>query len=154
MAEISRFWEGIGTGLGPYSADNFCQIIERLCQSDPTTQGPIKGQLNQLATHDNGGVQILVHSGYALVKGTLYINDGDVTLNGGADGTYAVILRKDYVAQTVRAVLKGPTVGGPAMVQIEGDIWEIHLAGVVIAGGDITLLDDDENYCIYNTDSY
>ena len=142
MTQRSWFWAGTTVGDAalpapygaPYSAAMFSEVLSMLLQRIPTLSGVIytlhpdySPNLEVLPSH-NG--KIWVYPGLGLVDGTLYANDTNVELDThGVAGTYSVVLRKDSLTQTVRAVLRD--VG---ITQVEGVTWEVELARVLDDG--------------------
>lgn len=157
MTQKSRFWEGIHAGiLGPYSCLDFHYFIEKMCQSDPTTQGPLKGKLNELSGAYAAGPKITIQSGLALVKGCLYTNtasiDFAIAQPGSGTNYYRIVLRKDFVAQTIRLARLGPsTVTYPTVTQTDGTIWEIPIIKCSISSTGAHAEVDERVFCIYNT---
>lgn len=90
---------------------------------------------------------IEVQIGAALVNGRLYENTAAVTLAVGANASGnpridTVILRLDFVAQTIRLVLKqGTPAASPARPTLQQDAtyWEVPLADVAVANGFSTI---------------
>jgi hypothetical protein len=136
MAETSLPWSGVSVGdAGPYSDDNWSDMYRKLFQYDRTIQAPILGYANELIVTCPAAT-IRVDTGAALVDGKFYENTASVSFGPLANATYNVVLRKDFVAQTVRLAYK---VG--AATQTDGTIWEVSIATVVITGGAGTVTD-------------
>lgn len=88
--------------------------------------------------------------GAALVTGTLYWTDATVTLPIGANISGnaridTVVIRKDYIAQTIRAVVRQGTPAAtpvpPTLTQIANTTWEIPIADIAVANGFTTIVD-------------
>lgn len=99
-----------------------------------------------------GSASVTLKSGTAVVTGTLYENTADLSLSVGANSSGnpridSVILRKDYAAQTIRAVIKQGTPAGspvpPTLTQSAGTTWEIALADIAVANGFATIAQSD-----------
>jgi hypothetical protein len=96
--------------------------------------------------------QVELKIGAALVRGTVYINDAALalTVQANASGNPridTVVLRKDYVLQTIRAaIVQGSPAASPVpptLTQTAGLIWEIPLANISVANGFSTIVDRD-----------
>lgn len=160
MTETSIPQQGLLVGdasLAPYSADAFSLYMSKLIGygASRADYGIIRGNaaaaasnvafygLDTVATNP-ATTAIVLKAGTATVKGTLYENDADLsfTVAANASGNPRIdtlILRKDYVAQTVRAVLKQGTAAAspvpPTLTQSAGATWEIALADIAVANG-------------------
>lgn len=162
MAELSYPQQGqiIGdANQAPYSADNFALFFLANMSGFGRRQdyGPVKGyddnthyglEVNQTTV---ASTNVLLRIGAALVRGTVYENDSDLTLAVGANASGnpridTVVLRKDYVLQTVRAaVLQGSPAASPSppsMTQT-ATTWEIPIADIAVANGFSTLTDSN-----------
>lgn len=157
MTQDSRPWTGTTTGdSGAYAASEWQQLHAYMIGvgGARANVGPFLGS----GTSPNDGLkvqaktpattQIEVLIGSALVQGIEYLNDATVsfTIAGNASGNPridTVILRADYVAQTVRlAVLQGNPAGSPtplALTQTPGVTWEIPLADIAVANGFVSI---------------
>lgn len=157
MTQDSRPWTGTTTGdSGAYSASEWQQLHAYMVGlgGARANVGPFLGS----GTQPNDGLkvqakavpntQIEVLIGSALVQGIEYLNDATVsfTIAGNSSGNPridTVILRADYVAQTVRlAVLQGSPAGSPtplALTQTPGVTWEIPLADIAVANGFVSI---------------
>lgn len=91
---------------------------------------------------------VLVSPGSALVYGTEYQSDANVTLTIAPNGTGnpridTVVLTKDWVLQTVRLAIvqgtAGVTPAAPALTQVAGTKWQIPLADVAVANAFVTI---------------
>lgn len=160
MAESSMFWGGVSEGdCGPYDQEQFSEFMMALFCTDPTTQGVIRGMdldNQNLGVGYAGGGILRVDSGNALVYGTLLhlpgFVDFTVEFNAGHDNYYRVVLRKDWAAKTVRAVLLGPKIGSfPVLTQVAGTIWEISLTRLICntVADSISGYIDDSTYCVF-----
>lgn len=149
MTQTSWPWDGTTTGdatLAPYDDDEWTDIWRKLFQRDRTTEGVIKGFLNELVVTNPSGDTIRMASGSAIVDGKFYENDANADITVSGDGTYRAVLQKSWASQTVRfAVLSGASV-----TQTDGVTWEIKLADVVRNGGFFTLT-DQRVYTHFNT---
>lgn len=158
MTEQSRHWDGVSLGdatYAPYSALKWAEQ-ERLSHGQGAsfpnygilagtgdgTYPPLRVQAKSPAS-----TNIEVEVGVALVHGYLYENTAALTLTVGANASGnpridTVVLRADFVAQTVRAVIKqGTPAGSPARVTLQQDtsVWEIPLADIAVANGFSTI---------------
>lgn len=153
MTERSWFWGGTTVGDAalaapygaPYSDDMFSDVFAFLFSNDRTVQGVIPtlktGYTGMLAaTYDNSAVTIA--SGAGLVDGKLYASDGSVALNFPGDGTFYVVLRKSWGAQTVRLAL----ITTASLAQNDGATWEVPIHRLVRAGGVVTGYQDYRNW--------
>jgi hypothetical protein len=94
-----------------------------------------------------------MNTGTALVDGKLYVNSTEETFSvvvpEAGSNYYRLILRKDFTAQTVRAIMLGPeTAAYPTITQTPGTVWEITLARVrVYSAGTIAIYSSDKMFC-------
>jgi hypothetical protein len=152
--EESRFWGGTTVGdatLAPYTDDQFTDVFRLLFTKDPITQGIVPGYLSALAV--SGAVSpVSAATGAAIVDGKVYVNQDAKAVIIPTPAVSArydrIVLRKDFVAQTVRitriAGVEGA--GVPAITQIDGVTWDIKLTQVYITTlGAITLTDERSN---------
>jgi hypothetical protein len=135
MAESSILWGGIIIGdHGPYTAEEFSAFISAIYQENKATQGPIYGYLGSLEVTCIGGVVVRIASGKAIVDGCGYSNTAnlDFTLTAPMAGHnyYTLVLQKDYTAQTIRAVVLGPSSTAYPTVTQDASVWEIELAQI------------------------
>jgi len=154
MTEQSRHWDGVLIGdatLAPYSASEWADQ-ERLEHG----QGSVFPNYGILAGTGGGSypplsvqakspasTNVEVEIGCALVHGYLYENTAALTFTVGANASGnpridTLILRVDFVAQTVRGVLKqGTPAGSPVHPSLQQDtsFWEIPLADIAVANG-------------------
>jgi hypothetical protein len=158
MTEYGAPWDGITVGdatLAPYSAAEWARIWKMMfgngsaypnhgvfLGSGDGTNAPL--QVTQTAVASSN-VQVQV--GAALVNGRFYENTAAntiaVTANSSGNARIdTMVLRADYVAQTVRLVIK---VGTPAVsparptLQQDTSIWEEPLADIAVANGFVTI---------------
>lgn len=159
MTEFSRPWDGVSLGdAGPYSSQNWAEYLKYHAQASRVNQGPLMesgtpptpGLDVQLTSPASAGV--LLKPGAAVVDGTLYINDADLTLaiaaNGsGNDRIDLLVLRKDFATQTVRAAIKQGTPAAsptpPGLTQTIGVTWEIPLADIYAANAFVSINQDN-----------
>lgn len=145
MAEYSLFWGGTSVGdaanatMGaPYTDDMFSDALGALMHFDRNADGVVvsmdsrySGMLGAVVDHENATISIL--PGIAMVDGKLYLNTSTQNFVMTSNGTWQVVLRKDFNAQTVRMVWRL----GSSVTQTDGSIWEIelwrfdHLAGSI-----------------------
>lgn len=166
MTESSIPQQGLITGdasLAPYSADAFSLYISKIIGygASRDNYGIVRGNsavpasnvaFYGLDVRANGTTAITLKSGTAVVKGTLYENTADLSFIVAANASGnpridTLVIRKDYVAQTLRAVLKQGTPAvspvPPTITQTVGVTWEIPIADIAVANGfaSITQLD-------------
>lgn len=155
MTETSQVWDGILTGdagvVAPYSASEWASrtnILAGIGASFPN-YGIISGSGGgvysplYVAAKSPASSNIEVEIGSALVAGYLYQNTAALTFTIGANASGnpridTVILRVDFTAQTVRAVVKqGTPAGSPVRPTLQQDasLWEIPLADIAVANG-------------------
>lgn len=149
MTQKSWIWGGSSIGdasYAPFSDDEWTDIWNKILCSDNTLEGVIADYGTELRVDKVDNSTVRVTSGSALVDGCFYENDADVDLTISSDGTYRVVLRKDWTAQTVRASSQS----GATVTQTDGSIWEIKLADVVRTAGVITVT-DARNFLHFNT---
>lgn len=144
MTEVSLPWGGISVGdCGPYTDDMWSDMYRVLFDNSRQYIGVIVGYLNELAITNPVGTTIRVASGAALVDGKFYTSSANVDLSaGGGDGYYIVVLRKDFVAQTVRLDIVGPSVLLPTPTQTDPILWEVVIASVSVVAGTPTITDN------------
>lgn len=145
--ERSAFWDGTFVGdAGPYSKNIFNEIYGTTVTGDRRNQGVIMipGETNLSVSNPNDAT-MRVSAGTAIVDGTWYNNsaDLDLTIPTFVGGTSAstridtVSLEKDYVAQTVRAVIVGGRVGtrptSPPQNQETARKFQLPLAKYTVA---------------------
>lgn len=154
MTEYSAPWEGqlIGDASNaPYSADEWSgHWAKMLGFAARANVGPVMGYDNgsqfslEVTATSPTSKNVEIKIGSALVVGTLYTNSGTVTLpiannTSGNARVDTVVLRKDYVLQTIRlAVLQGTPAASPVpptLTQSAGTTWEIPIADVAVANG-------------------
>lgn len=158
MAERSIFWTtgSTGDGITPYTQLDWFQFVSRMFQTTPTILQVIPAFENELEPSVDGN-EIVVATGGAIVAGIPYQNDTDVRLTptpvvinttGGI-----VVLRADYTAQTVRAVLKQSadgTITAPSVTQTLNTLWEVRIADYTITtAGVITITTDRREFLEY-----
>lgn len=154
MSETSSVWDGILIGdsnQSPYSASEWA-ARQKLLQGQGVSfpnYGVLKGTHGttfeplQVNAKSPASTNIQVEIGAALVAGYVYQNTAAVTLTVGGNSSGnpridTVILRVDFVAQTIRAVIKqGTPAGSPVAPTLQQDasIWEIALANIAVANG-------------------
>lgn len=158
MSETSQVWDGILVGdasVAPYSASEWAarqKLLKGLGTSFPN-YGVLFGSgdgtypaLSVLAKSP-ASANVEVQIGAALVAGYLYQNTAALTMpiSANASGNAridTVILRVDFVAQTIRVVVKqGTPAASPARPTLQQDAtyWEMPLADVAVANGFGTL---------------
>lgn len=157
MTEISAPWDGVSLGdaaNAPYSAAEWARIWRETFRASKADSGPLLGSGTspdpgltvQATTPASANVQVL--PGSALVRGTWYANDANVTLPIAANASGnpridTVVLQKNVFTQTVRlVVLQGLTAVTPVplpLTQLDVSVWEIPLADIAVASGFATI---------------
>lgn len=149
MAETSLFWSGTTTGdatSAPYDDDEFSDVLRDIVTYDRLTECVIYTSLSSytglLEVTNPAGTTVRVATGVALVDGKLYRNSANIDFTAGVGSQYyRVVLRKDFTAQTVRAVLLGPSGSVPATTNTDGTTWEVPLA-TIYTSSPITITDE------------
>lgn len=156
MAEKSFPWTANGTGdgtSGGATALEWGEIWRRMFNGGREANGGVaKSHGNELAVSGSAS-PVAVATGAAWVYGKHYANDASLNLTittpvVGTTGGH-IILRVDWVAQTVRAVAVRNTDGvnsTPALVQSTSTQWEIRLASITITTGGVVALTDTREY--------
>lgn len=151
MTEKSYPWGGETIGdCGPYTNEEWSDMYRRMFIHAGPNGSFLYNLGNLLEVTAPAGTTIRINTGYANVHGVFYINSASVDLTvvqpGSGSNYYRVVLRKDWSAQTVRLALTDPdTVSFPAVEQVDGDIWEISLAGVQITSAGAVTITDERN---------
>lgn len=159
MTETSQVWDGILTGdaaaVAPYSAAEWA-ARQKLLQGQGTVfpnygvlVGTGDGTYPALSVQAKSPAttQIEIEIGAALVAGYLYQNTTALSFTVGANASGnaridTVILRVDFLGQTVRAAVKqGTPAASPVAPTMQQDTtyWEIPLGDVAVANGFGTL---------------
>lgn len=162
MTEASVPQQGILVGdaiRAPYDADEFA-----LDFMATLTGFGRRANFGVVYGYDNGTnyslevTQVAVASsnvelkiGAAIVRGTAYLNDATLTLAIAANASGnaridTVVLRKDYTAQTIRAVVRQGTPAAspvPPTLTQTASTWEIPIADVAVANGFSTITDSN-----------
>lgn len=159
MTQSSYFWYGntIGDAVNaPYTVNIIHEIIRKIFNSRPATEGVIKGYGNELEVTNPSGLNISINTGAALVYDRLYENDAAISsavvAPGAGSNYYTYVLRLDMTAQTIRLVRVGPDVGtypSPTQDATPGT-WEIELAQVRVTSSSVVTLTDRRAYSRLN----
>ncbi len=155
MTEVSRPWSGTVTGdAGPYTFDDWDDIFRTFQAPDRAIDGVFSEQLDELRYF--GVVSpVTVERGRALVDGTWYESDVDITTAIPTPGANPridrLVLRKSWAAQTVRltriAGAEAASPVAPAITQTDGVTWDLPLFQVhITVGAVITLYRDERNF--------
>lgn len=159
MTELSYIWTDNGIGdasASPYSASTWWTFEKNSkgYGESRANYGPVKGngttttESLQVDPNSPAGQSVILRVGSAEINGTGYTNDANLVLATAANASGnpridTVILRKDFAAQTVRAVVKQGTPAAtpvpPALTQTPGVTWEIPLADLTLANGYTTI---------------
>lgn len=150
MSEKSLYWftdgftGSVGDGAAPYTQEEQRLYDHALLAANEADGGVWSEILNELAV---SGVAspLAVATGRASVYGFPYWNDASlnlaVTTPGIGDTGGRIVLRANWAAQTVRALVVLNTDGNasiPALTQVANTTWDIPLATFVIdTSGDI-----------------
>lgn len=168
MTQRSSIWNGttIGDAIGvaPYDGPlEMAAVFRSLNGANANSQrsGVCRDELNELAA-TGVATPITIDTGRAFVYGTWYENDASTTLAVdaavAATRTDYLVLRKDYVAQTVRLqIIKNDTEGTglpPALTQNTTTYWDFPLYIVDMAVGGVITLTDCRQYVPYLAGSY
>jgi hypothetical protein len=163
LTQKSIFWTtgATGDGAAAYTQTELFSFFGRTLLGNPAAQGVMSNYGNGLAFLSGTTSPVQIGTGAAIVNGTPYLNDSAVnlTITTPTTGTtgYAIILRADYTAQTVRLIAKGNTDGNsaiPTMTQT-GSIWEIPIHTFTIAtSGTMSNITDKRKYLTPGLVSY
>lgn len=154
MTQVSAPQQGILVGdatEAPYSADEWSLIWSKINGfASRANYGVIFGYDNgtnfslEVTQVTVASANVEVKQGAAQVTGTLYWSTATETLAIAANASGnaridTVVLRKDYVAQTIRLVVRQGTPAAspvpPTLTQSAGTTWEIPLADIAVANG-------------------
>ena len=171
MAELSRPWDGTATGdatEAPYdAASEWARVNGALSGADGVLDsnrgGVVTGAVGDLfageelrLTTPTTASPLEVVEGVAVVDGTVYINTAAVQIAIPTPAALTridrIVLRKDFVLQTVRLTRRAGTEGGgaPALVQTPGVTWDIPLYQASITTlGVITVTDQRQFIGVY-----
>lgn len=154
MVERSRFWTGTSVGdaiEAPYDAPvEFARVMGTLGGSDSFTglSCVFPDVLSELAPSAAAPL-VSIAPGRALVHGTWYETDAAVAVSfptpSGTVRVDRLVLRKDFVGQTVRVTRIAGTEGAgpPPMVRTVGTFWDMSICQVnVTTAGVITITDE------------
>lgn len=158
MTETSRFWDGTTVGdatSSPYDAVNeFAKVLQAISytsQNETAHGGGVfaknLGEMSQAVVL----ASVTINTGMAIVDGTWYSNSAIVNIPFAAPATATridrIVLRKDWVLQTVRLVVLVGIEGGsePPLATTLGVKWDIPICAVSITtAGVITITDERE----------
>jgi hypothetical protein len=141
MTQRSLYWtNGLNHG-GPYTQDDLRLALSFMLSG---ADGVIVGALDALTVYSTGNNNVRVRSGRALVNGTIYENDAEISFTTASPtvGTTGrrLVLRKDWTAGSVTAAVLSSADGTealPALTQNAGTVWEISLASFTITTGGV-----------------
>jgi hypothetical protein len=164
MAERSQFWTTNNTGHGPssgYASDRWRDMLRKLLQSDRVATGSVLfGVDNQLAV-TGAASPLSINTGAALAYGFFYENDAAkaLAITTPVVGTTGgrVILRADFAAQTVTAIVNRNTDGVaaiPVLVQTPGTTYDVPIATFTITTGGVVTLIDTREYAKFSARVY
>lgn len=158
MTQTSRFWNGTTLGdatAAPYDADTeFSKVLMSLAGAAaiPTNlSGVFTGELGELAV-TGAATPLSVAAGRSLTWGTWFENDAALPVAIATPATSTridrIVVRKDWVAQTVRLVLLPGVEGGaaPALTQVQGTTWDEPIAQASITTGGVVTITDEREY--------
>jgi len=139
---------------GGYTQARFTEMLEAWWIGDNTTEGILKGHLNNLAVSAVGGTAspVTIATGAAMVKGFFYVNDAAGTKNiptpAAATRVDRIVLRADYGSQVVRFQRVAGTEGAgtPALTQVANTTWEIPLAAVTVTTGGVVTVTNQRSF--------
>jgi hypothetical protein len=168
MVENSYPWNGQLVGdaqasqlfSSPYSPrDMFSFAFARFIASNTCSDGVLahyrSGMSGNLAI--TAGVnQVTVATGVAFVDGSVYVNNASLVIPIIFNGNYRLVIRKNYVARTVRSTLIGPIGDGTDTVfpgysqQVSGHaierVWDIPIARIRRTAGTVAIYADDRRF--------
>lgn len=155
MTEVSRPWSGTVTGdAGPYTFDDWDDIFRTFQTPNRTIDGVFSEQIDELR-YFGVASPVTVERGRALVDGTWYESDADITTVIATPAANPridrLVLRKSWAAQTVRLTLitgaEAASPVAPAITQTDGVTWDLPLFQVhITVGAVITLYRDERNF--------
>lgn len=146
MTEQSFGWDGTTLGdatLAEYSSKEFFHDWFKFVLLYNGNMGVVdtgfSGYTGGLQVSAGSGV-VTVETGFAIVNGRMYKNDAQLTLtpdNTASQRADRVVLRSDFAAQTIRAVILKGTDGSltPPAVNQDDTRWEISLATFTLTAG-------------------
>lgn len=156
MTQTSSPWDGLLLGdatNAPYSSAEWSHLwalmhnVGSFFPNYGVLLGTGDGTYDPVQAIASGAANVDVKVGAALVNGKLYETDTAVTLTVAANASGnpridTLVLRADYVAQTVRPVIKQ---GTPAVSPVRptltqnSSLWEMPLADIAVANGFATI---------------
>lgn len=159
MTEYQIPAQGLTVGdatRAPYSADEWATRTANMVGwgASRADSGVVGGNDNgtqtalEVAATSPASNQVRLYPGSAVVQGQVYINDDEILFTVGANASGnpridTLVIRRDYVAQTTRAVLKQGSAAAtpvpPTLDQIDGSIWEIPVCDIAVANGFSTI---------------
>lgn len=156
MAETSIPWGGqIALGdpgdAGPYNDDQWSDIWNSLFCRDRTVEAVVADYLNELEVTGVAS-PLSVATGLGLVDGKWYLNNSPlgvvVPTPAGATRIDRIVLRKNWLAQTVRVTrIAGAEGGGPpAITQTDGVTWDVPLAQISVTVLGVITVTDQRNF--------
>jgi hypothetical protein len=166
VTELSAPWDGTSTGdasAAPYDAGTEWALLDDALNGAYALAGRggvVRDALNELGC-TVGAAKVTIATGVAFAYGTKYINDAplDIAITTPAVGGTRIdriVLRKDWMAQTVRLTKIVGTAGAgvpalgagtPAYTQTAGTTWDVPLFQVsTTTGGAITVSADERVY--------
>lgn len=155
MTQSSYYWAGLVTGdaaLAPYSASVWTSIWRKMYQMDRTTQAVIPGYSSEMIVTNPAGSTVRVAAGAALVDGVFYENSANIDFSVSTPVSlyyyYRIVLRKNPTSQTVRLALVGPSsVDYPVVTQIDGGIWEVSIARILVSSAGVVTVYEGRRFC-------
>jgi len=150
MAEMSYFWDNPGTGDSPaapgYGDDTLMDVAFRMLLNGTGNRGVVRGWQDELLVEDGGGLQVYVNTGASINYGLFYHNTTRTSLTIDDDSTRYVVIRRSWAAQTSRMAQVA------AITQTVDVTYDIPLATVITAAGDISSITDTREWVEYSTD--
>lgn len=153
MAEWSQFWNTTGVGDGVALGDeDLAAWLAGMLSSARATDGVWGGVGGQCAVVAGSG-QVTVADGVAIVNGWYYQNTSSLALGmptpSAGTTAYRVVLRRDAVAQTVRAALSAAPDGSSSAPNVSQgtDVFEVTLATVTVTVTGTITVTDMRDYC-------
>lgn len=154
--EVSYFWDGLTPGdaaEGYHPSATYAQLYELLLMTNKITEGVVRFYENKLLVSNPAGNTIRIPSGAALVAGRYYENDAniDTVISTPSIATRfdRAILRCDFSAQTIRAIILTGSEGGgvPALTQ-NSQYWDVPLATISITTIPVITITDERTFAV------
>jgi microcystin-dependent protein len=153
MAEISKWWPGNTVGHAvSFNSDNLANLAYTIYCRQSANKGVLRGVMSELNLTGSSSPLTLA-AGAALIRGYEYESNAGISVAVSTPATATridrIVLRANWTAQTVTAVLLSGAEGGsaPALTQNFGVTWEIPLWKVTVTTGGVFTLTDEREFC-------